>query len=93
MAHGDFENYTDYHQQPTGYTSDYEYLPFDPYGTDLYDKPQYQGKSGVYLLSNNAKHTWRDYANVVHTPVISSQCLMLRILVTPGKQAPRIYTM
>lgn len=64
MANGDFENYTDYHQQPTGYTSDYEYLPFDPYGTDLYDKPQYQGKSGVYLLSNNAKHTWRDYANV-----------------------------
>ena len=64
MANGDFENYTDYHLQPTGYTSDYEYLPFDPYGTDLYDKPQYQGKSGVYLLSNNAKHTWRDYANV-----------------------------
>ena len=64
MANGDFENYTDYHQQPTGYTSDYEYLPFDPYGTDLYDKPEYQGKSGVYLLSNNAKHTWRDYANV-----------------------------
>ena len=64
MANGDFENYTDYHQQPTGYTSDYEYLPFDPYGTDLYDQPQYQGKSGVYLLSHNAKHTWRDYANV-----------------------------
>jgi hypothetical protein len=64
MANGDFENYTDYHQQPTGYTSDYEYLPFDPYGTDLYDKPEYQGKSGVYLLSHNAKHTWRDYANV-----------------------------
>ena len=64
MSNGDFENYTDYHQQPTGYTSDYEYLPFDPYGTDLYDKPEYQGKSGVYLLSNNAKHTWRDYANV-----------------------------
>lgn len=33
MANGDFENYTDYHQRPTGYTSDYEYLPFDPYGT------------------------------------------------------------
>ena len=64
MSNGDFENYTDYHSQPTGYTSDYEYLPFDPYGTDLYDKPEYQGKSGVYLLSNNAKHTWRDYANV-----------------------------
>lgn len=64
MANGDFEDYTDYHQQPTGYTSDYEYLPFDPYGTNLYDQPQYQGKSGVYLLSNNAKHTWRDYANV-----------------------------
>ena len=64
MANGDFENYTDYHQQPSGYTSDYEYLPFDPYGTDLYDKPEYQGKSGVYLLSNNANHTWRDYANV-----------------------------
>lgn len=64
MSNGDFENYTDYHQQPTGYTSDYEYLPFDPYGTDLYDKPEYQSKSGVYLLSNNAKHTWRDYANV-----------------------------
>ena len=64
MSNGDFENYTDYHLQPTGYTSDYEYLPFDPYGTDLYDKPEYQGKSGVYLLSNNAKHTWRDYANV-----------------------------
>lgn len=64
MANGDFENYTDYHQQPTGYTSDYEYLPFDPYGTDLYDKPEYQGKSGVYLLSHNAKQTWRDYANV-----------------------------
>ena len=64
MANGDFENYTDYHEQPTGYTSDYEYLPFDPYGTDLYDKPEYQGKSGVYLLSHNAKHTWRDYANV-----------------------------
>lgn len=64
MSNGDFENYSDYHQQPTGYTSDYEYLPFDPYGSDLYDNPQYQGKSGVYLLSNNAKHTWRDYANV-----------------------------
>ena len=64
MSNGDFENYTDYHQQPTGYTSDYEYLPFDPYGTDLYDKPEYQSKSGVYLLSHNAKHTWRDYANV-----------------------------
>lgn len=64
MSNGDFENYTDYHSQPIGYTSDYEYLPFDPYGTDLYDKPEYQGKSGVYLLSNNAKHTWRDYANV-----------------------------
>lgn len=64
MANGDFENYTDYHQQPTGYTSDYEYLPFDPYGTNLYDKPEYQGKSGVYLLSNNANRTWRDYANV-----------------------------
>lgn len=64
MANGDFESYSDYTQKPAGYTSDYEYLPFDPYGTDLYDKPQYQGKSGVYLLSNNAKHTWRDYANV-----------------------------
>lgn len=64
MVNGDFENYTDYHLQPTGYTSDYEYLPFDPYGTDLYDKSEYLGKSGVYLLSNNAHHTWRDYANV-----------------------------
>ena len=64
MANGDFENHTVYTQQPTGFTSDYEYLPFDPYGTNLYDLPQYQGKSGVYLLSNNAKHTWRDYANV-----------------------------
>lgn len=64
MANGDFENYSDYNQKPTGYTSDYEYLPFDPYGTDLYDDSLYQGKSGVYLLSHNAKHTWRDYANV-----------------------------
>ena len=64
MSNGDFEAYTNYEQQPTGYTSDYEYLPFDPYGTNLYDNQEYQGKSGVYLLSNNAKHTWRDYANV-----------------------------
>ena len=50
MSDRDFENYTDYHLQPTGYTSDYEYLPFDPYGTDLYDKPQYQGKSLWFLI-------------------------------------------
>ena len=64
MANGDFENHTDYHQEPTGFTSDYEYLPFDPYGTNLYDQPEFYDKSGVYLLSHNADHTWRDYANV-----------------------------
>lgn len=64
MSNGDFENYTDYHSAPAGFTSDYEYLPFDPNGTNLYDDPRFQGKSGVYLLSANAQHTWRDYANV-----------------------------
>ncbi len=64
MSNGDFENYTDYRTAPTGFTSDYEYLPFDPKGTNLYDDPRFQGKSGVYLLSENAQHTWRDYANV-----------------------------
>lgn len=62
MANGDFENYTDYRNPPMGFTSDYEYLPFDPYGTNLYET--FPGRSGVYLLSNNANHTWRDYANV-----------------------------
>lgn len=62
MANGDFENYSDYHQKPAGFTSDYQYLAFDPYGTNLYET--YSGYSGVYLLSNNANHTWRDYANV-----------------------------
>lgn len=62
MANGDFENYTDYHQKPAGFTSDYEYLAFSPTASGLYDT--YGGKNGVYLLSCDAKNTWRDYAQV-----------------------------
>lgn len=62
MANGDFENYTDYHQKPAGFTSDYEYLAFDPKASGLYDT--YSGKSGVYLLSCDANHTWKGYAAV-----------------------------
>lgn len=62
MANGDFENYTDYHQKPAGFTSDYEYLAFDPKASGLYDA--YSGKSGVYLLSCDANHTWKGYAAV-----------------------------
>lgn len=64
MANGDFETYTDYHQKPAGFTSDYQYLAFSPTGSNLYEDPIAAGKSGVYLLSCNAKTTWRDYASV-----------------------------
>lgn len=63
MANGDFENYVDYNQAPSGFSSDYTYVPFSPYATGLYAQ-QWNGQSGVYLLSNNANHTWQDYAPV-----------------------------